>query len=155
NAVYSFRTFWDGRASNIFTGWTPFGDSDRRAHVLVDTDRGLVSVNVRIENASLASQAVGPPLDPGEMSYGGRTWPMLGRKMIGARPLAAQQVAPDDSVLGAYANPDGKGLAPRYTYLSLIHDAFPPEYWQSGSLVDAGGVTLGRRLRAPGGDGFY
>jgi cytochrome c peroxidase len=155
NAVYSFRTFWDGRASNIFTGWTPFGDSDRRAHVLVDTDRGLVSVNIRIEKASLASQAVGPPLDPGEMSYGGRSWPMLGRKMIGARPLAVQQVAPDDSVLGPYANPSGRGLAPRFTYLSLIHDAFRPEYWQSASLVDAGGVTLGRRLRAPGGDGFY
>jgi len=28
NAVFNFRNFWDGRASNIFTGMTPFGDSD-------------------------------------------------------------------------------------------------------------------------------
>src|SRR5262245_55052507 len=83
NSVYTFRNFWDGRASNIFSGWTPFGDSDPRALVLLDTDGGLVKIKVRIENASLASQAVGPPLDAGEMSYGGRTWPTLGRKMIG------------------------------------------------------------------------
>ena len=31
NSVYTFRNFWDGRASNIFTGWTPFGDADTRA----------------------------------------------------------------------------------------------------------------------------
>jgi len=28
NAVFNFRNFWDGRASNVFTGATPFGDSD-------------------------------------------------------------------------------------------------------------------------------
>ncbi len=155
NSVYTFRSFWDGRASNIFSGWTPFGDADPRAQVLVDTDRGLVSVKVRIENASLASQAVGPPLDAGEMSYGGRTWPLLGRKMIGARPLALQRVAPDDSVLGPYAGVAGRGLAPEHTYLSLVHAAFQPEYWRSLSLVDPGGVTLGRRLRESGEAGFY
>jgi cytochrome c peroxidase len=68
NSVYTFRNFWDGRASDIFSGWTPFGDSDPRALVLLDTDGGLVKIRVRIENASLASQAVGPPLDAGEMS---------------------------------------------------------------------------------------
>jgi cytochrome c peroxidase len=155
NSVYAFRTFWDGRASNIFSGWTPFGESDPRAHVLVDTDQGLVKIELRIQNAALASQAVGPPLDAGEMSYSGRTWPLLGRKMLGARPLALQTVAPDDSVLGPYANVTGRGLTPDQTYLSLIHAAFQPEYWRSGSLLDEGGVTLGRRLREPGGSGFY
>ena len=28
NAVFNVRNFWDGRASNIFTGFTRFGDSD-------------------------------------------------------------------------------------------------------------------------------
>jgi len=150
NAVYNFRNFWDGRASDVFSGWTPFGESDPRAHVLLDTDRGLVKIQVRIANASLASQAVGPPLDAGEMSYGGRTWALLGRKLAGAEPLAVQHVAPDDSVLGPYANGTGTGLTPRLTYLSLIQRAFQPEYWQSAFLVDEGGVTLGRRLREPG-----
>src|SRR5215831_3814898 len=34
NSVFNFRNFWDGRASNIFTGLTPFGNSDPRANVL-------------------------------------------------------------------------------------------------------------------------
>jgi cytochrome c peroxidase len=155
NSVYTFRNFWDGRASDIFSGWTPFGDSDPRALVLLDTDGGLVKIRVRIENASLASQAVGPPLDAGEMSYGGRTWPALGRKMIGERPLALQKVAPDDGVLGPYASGTGRGLAPEHTYLSLIRAAFQPEFWRSASLVDPGGVTLGQALREPGGPDFY
>jgi hypothetical protein len=46
-------------------------------------------------------------------------------------------------------------LTPRLTYLSLIQRAFQPEYWQSAFLVDEGGVTLGGRLREPGGTGFY
>lgn len=155
NAVYAFRTFWDGRASNIFSGWTPFGDADPRANVIVDTDRGLVKVALRIDHASLASQAVGPPLDAGEMSYGGRTWPLLGRKMLDARPLERQKVAPDDSVLGPYASPSGSGFRPEHSYASLICAAFQPEYWRSESLLDAGGVTLGRRLREPGGSELY
>jgi hypothetical protein len=64
-------------------------------------------------------------------------------------------VASDDSVLGAYAGAGGRGLAPEHTYLSLIHAAFQPEYWRSASLVDAGGVTLGLRLRGPGEAGLY
>ena len=74
NAVFMFRNFWDGRASDVFTGATPFGESDSDAHVLVDAARGLSRQPVRIERASLASQAVGPPLDGREMSYRGRSW---------------------------------------------------------------------------------
>src|SRR6185503_9839280 len=109
---------------------TPFGESDPRAHVLVDTDHGLVAEKLRIDHASLASQAVGPPLDAGEMSYLGRTWPWLGRKMLAARPLALQRVAPDDSVLGGYASRTGRGLAPEHTYVTLIRAAFRDEYWK-------------------------
>ena len=139
NAVYNFRNFWDGRASDEFTGWTPFGAADDRPNVLVDTDQGLVATKVRIARSSLASQAVGPPLDAGEMSYQGRTWPRLGRKMQGALPLALQQVSPDDSVLGVYANDTVPGLRPAHSYLSLIRAAFQPEFWRSMDRVDEKG----------------
>ena len=68
-------------------------------------------MKVRIENASLASQAVGPPNNNLEMSYDGRTWPKLGKKMLSLSPLAKQRVAPDDSVLGPLANQGGRTLA--------------------------------------------
>jgi len=155
NAVFNVRNFWDGRASDVFTGWTPFGDADTRPNVVVDTSRGLVAERRRIEKASLASQAVGPPLDAGEMSYDGRTWPWLGRKMLNAQPLALQRVAPDDSVLGPYASRDGRGLRSEYTYQSLVRTAFQPEYWRFPSLVDESGADLGRVLREPGGPGFH
>ena len=131
NAAHYFRTFWDGRASNVFTGRTPFGDSDSKPNLLVERDGQLVAEALRIENASLASQAVGPPVDDVEMSDPGRTWPMLGRKMLAARPLARQLVAPDDSVLGPLANRNGRGLASKDTYFALVRAAFRPEYWKS------------------------
>ena len=137
NAARYFRTFWDGRASNVFTGRTPFGDSDPRPNLLVDRDGRLVAEAVRIENASLASQAVAPPVDDVEMAYPGRTWPMLGRKMLAARPLARQVVAPDDSVLGPFANRTGRGFASKDTYLALVRAAFRPEYWRSPGGVSA------------------
>lgn len=137
NAVHYFRTFWDGRGSNVFTGRTPFGDSDPTPNLLADRDGRLVAEPLRIEAASLASQAVGPPVDDVEMSYPGRTWPMVGRKMLAARPLARQRVAPDDSILGAVANRTGRGLASRLTYLALVRAAFRPEYWKSSAGVNA------------------
>jgi cytochrome c peroxidase len=155
NAVFSFRGFWDGRASDVFTGLTPFGESDPRAHTLVDTERGLAKIQVRVGQASLASQAVGPPVDTAEMSYRGRTWPWLGRKMLNATPLALQKVAHDDSVLGPYVSPEGWGLAKGHTYRALIRAAFQPEYWRSSLLVDETGATFGQRVREPGGRGFY
>ena len=111
NSVYSFRLFWDGRASSIFTGRTPFGTSDPGAHLLVDRDGALAPEKVSIARAGLASQAMEPPLDEREMSYRGRTWPMVGQRMLSARPLALQAVAPDDSVLGPYAKAGGRGFA--------------------------------------------
>lgn len=122
NSVYTFRNFWDGRAGNIFT-----------AQALADAAGKLTPVDLRIENSSLASQALGPPMDAGEMSYRGRTWPMLGRKMLDARPLALQRVAADDSVLGPYASRTGPGLAAEHTYVTLIRAAFRDEYWKAGS----------------------
>jgi cytochrome c peroxidase len=136
NAAYNVRHFWDGRAGDIFTGRTAFGDADTAANVLVNRNGALVRERLRIEQSGLASQAVEPPLDAGEMSYRGRTWPMLGKKLLGARPLAEQQVAPEDSVLGRYANPQGRGLSSPLTYLALVRQAFQPEYWTSPEIVD-------------------
>ncbi|MBD2487672.1 cytochrome-c peroxidase [Aulosira sp. FACHB-615] len=63
NAVFNFRNFWDGRAQNIFNGVNGFGARDPEALVLkASTPRRLEDVQVRLNNSSLASQAVGPPL---------------------------------------------------------------------------------------------
>ena len=148
NSVFNLRNFWDGRASDIFSGLTPFGESDTRANALVVANGLLAPQKIRIENSSLASQAVGPPLSNIEMSYDGRTWPKLGKRMLVLRPLALQKVAADDSVLGALANPDGRGLLAEHTYLSLIQRAFQPEYWDSTELADAAGQALGRQAPA-------
>jgi len=137
--VFNVRKFFDGRASDIFTGRTPFGDSDPRANALAVSDGQLAPEMVRLTNSSLASQAVAPPMNTVEMSYYGRTWPILGKKLLAARPLATQNVASDDSVLGAYVNTGGRGLDMSYTYLSLVQAAFQPAYWDSTQLVDETG----------------
>ncbi len=72
----------------------------------------------------------------GEMSYDGRTWPLLGRKLLAASPLAKQVVSTDDSVLGGFANASGNGLQPGYTYGALIQTAFQPEYWNTPVPAD-------------------
>ena len=101
NAVFFDRSFWDGRANHYFNGVNPFGDLDPAARVLKVTASGdFEPVRIRLNNAALASQAVGPPNSDVEMSWNGRTFAELGRKMLSLRPLAQQFVAADDSVLG-------------------------------------------------------
>jgi hypothetical protein len=95
NAVFNFRNFWDGRASSAFNGENPFGHRDPNAGIWVrQAGGGLAKVPVALENSSLASQAVGPPMSETEMSCAGRTWPDLGRKMLSLMPLAKQKVDP-------------------------------------------------------------
>lgn len=68
NAVFNFRNLWDGKAQNTFNGVNALGRRDKRAFVLqAPTKRQLKDVRVRINNASLASQAVGPPLNSFEI----------------------------------------------------------------------------------------
>ena len=136
NAVYNVRNFWDGRASNIFTGATPFGDSDTGLHALVVRSGTLQREAVRVQNASLASQASGPVLSGVEMSWAGRVWPQLGRKLLSLPPLARQAVSTTDSVLGAMAKPGENGLLPEWSYATLIQAAFRPEYYNSAEQVD-------------------
>jgi cytochrome c peroxidase len=131
NAVFNARNFWDGRARNTFTGLTPFGASDTRANVLAWRNNQLVEEHVSATNASLASQAVGPPTNSVEMSYDGLTWPTLGQRILAQRPLSQQRVSTDDSVLGSLANAEGRGLRPGLSYGDLVQQAFAPEYWQA------------------------
>jgi cytochrome c peroxidase len=129
NAVFNVRNFWDGRASNIFNGVTPGGDTDATASVQAWRDGHLVTERVRLENSSLASQAVGPVLNEIEMSYTGRNFAKVAEKLLTLRPLGRQAVSAEDSVLGAYADASGIGLAAEHSYRRLIETAFEPAYW--------------------------
>ena len=63
NAVFNFRNFWDGRAQDIFNGANGLGLRDPEVKIFKATNpRQLEPVPVRLNNSSLASQAVGPPL---------------------------------------------------------------------------------------------
>ena len=142
NAVFNLRNFWDGRANDVFNAVTPFGTADNRARVLVSGAGGLAPEAVRLNVSSLASQAVGPPLNALEMSFDGRAWVHLGRKMLTLAPLARQVMAPDDSVLGRVANLAGAGLRPEVSYGALIRAAFQPAYWSSPAVVDSDGRVI-------------
>jgi cytochrome c peroxidase len=146
NAAFNLRNFWDGRASNLFTGFTPFGASDSRSAVMAVGRDGVAPEPVRMDNASLASQAVGPPLNGIEMSYDGRQWPHLGRKMVSLVPLARQVVASDDRVLGPMANPGGLGLQSQYSYDALVRAAFRPAYWDANQVIDIEGRLVNTTL---------
>jgi cytochrome c peroxidase len=141
NAVFNVRNFWDGRANNTFSVFTPFGNSDPSSNVVVESNGSLRAVKEHIENSSLASQSVGPPNNGVEMSSAGRTWPKLGKKMLSLTPLAGQRVHPQDSVLAAYASNSGTGLG--VSYASLIQLAFVPKYWSSNRQVDGTGADIG------------
>ncbi|MBI2859927.1 MAG: hypothetical protein HYX91_00280 [Chloroflexi bacterium] len=138
NAVFNFTNFWDGRANFVFNGENPFGPADTNAGVWFnDPVEGLVKRPVRLEFASLASQATGPPMDSTEMSAAGRTFPELGRKLLNVTPLGKQVVSHDDSVLGGLANsavtPGAKGL--HMSYGDLIKGAFKDKLWSSDNLT--------------------
>jgi cytochrome c peroxidase len=147
NAVFNYSNFWDGRANNIFNGENPLGPLDQQAGVWLDENGALVKQKIALRNASLASQATGPPLNSVEMSYAGRTFPQLGRKLLSLPPLAGQMVHPRDSVLGglsrAVLQADGTlsgapGLVPGASYAELIREAFDPRYWSSSQATAEG-----------------
>ena len=143
NSVFYERQFWDGRATRIFNGFTVTGLASEAPGVLMTSEDGasLERHRVRMDRASLASQAVGPILDHLEMSYAGRTWPVLARKLLTLPALALQRVAEDDSVLGSMArNGDGaKGLRDEFSYRVLLEAAFEPRFWNSSIRVNASG----------------
>ena len=123
NAVFSVRAFWDGRAQRLF----------ELPAVQVSRDGVVQSEAVRLDNSALASQAVGPIMDHLEMSYEGRTWPLLAKKLLSLRPLGLQRISVNDSVLGLMAQAGGRGLDDRYTYRGMIERAFAPRFWEAGT----------------------
>jgi cytochrome c peroxidase len=138
NAVFNFNNFWDGRAHFMFNGVNPFGPLDPSAGVWFNNAGILAKQPVAIQFASLASQATGPPLDDTEMSFHGRTFPELGRKLLNLTPLGKQLVHPNDSVLGPLSNAvllpngtitGGNGLRPNYS--QMIKDAFQNSLWEN------------------------
>jgi cytochrome c peroxidase len=146
NSAFNKRQFWDGRANNTFNGVGVFGQrdiaGDPNLRLILATEGGSPVLGaLSLENASLASQAVGPPLSSIEMSCAGRTFAELGRKISRITPLAGQHIDPTDSVLGGVANLDGPGFVPGYSYSWLIQQAFDPRYWSvPGKFRIAGGA---------------
>jgi len=141
NAVFNHRNFFNGRAQPEFNGLNPFGSRDTAARVWVINSLGNpVQTYIRIQNASLASQAVGPVLNDVEMSAAGRAFPDVGKKMLKLKPLGLQKVDAKDSVLGKLADTKaGKGL--KTTYTALIQKAFQPKWWNSTQTVAVGGKS--------------
>jgi cytochrome c peroxidase len=165
-AAFNFDNFWDGRARFAFNGGSVFGPADPTPHIFINTDLATSGAGeftgatmghlrpdlldpleeefdpevagqpVRMKFSSLGSQAVGPPLSDFEMSFAGRNWAKIGKKLLqgdpgvfdpaliealgnGAPqqdgtdressvvPLANQLVAVDDSRLGEFSNQGG------------------------------------------------
>jgi cytochrome c peroxidase len=142
NAVFNHRQFWDGRARNVFNGVNGLGDDDPDARVYRAADPDAPRpVRVRLTDSSLASQAVMPVGSAVEMAAEGRDTrhvsgkflrgaQEVGRRVRRLRPLATQQVHPDDGVLGPLSRFPQPGL--RVTrYDTLIARAFRPEWWRA------------------------
>ena len=159
-AAFFFDNFWDGRARHDSNGGSPFGAADPQFHVFINNgnagnhprgatngdfrgeliveDPEIAEQPVRIRFSSLGSLATGPALSDFEMSFVGRNWPKLGKKLLqtGVTPLANQLVDPNDSVLGPFSNqrnvvggaitnPGRPGL--NVNYRQLIRAAFRRE----------------------------
>lgn len=141
NAVFNQRNFWDGRAMDTFNGVSPFGRRDTSARVWKSTfGWDLSSTTVTLDNASLASQAVGPALSAFEMSAAGKTFQDLGRRVLVQRPLALQRIHPEDSVFAGKIHSSGQGLSAA-NYSELIKAAFQPAWWQSTAKVASSGLA--------------
>lgn len=127
NAIFNHRNFWDGRANNEFNGVSAFGPRDKNAKIWVVNNGKLQSQKIALRNASLASQALAPPTDMIEMSCGGRTFRDVAKKLLPLKPLANQEIHPEDSVLATLRDPSGLGLTNNYE--ALVKKAFNPAYW--------------------------
>lgn len=138
NSVFYHRNFWDGRANNLFSGVGVFGRRDIRndpaARLLVLKPDGSVALqNVRLDNASTASQAVGPLLSDFEMSCTSRAFADIGRKMMAQQALKLQAVHVEDSLFGV-GSPIGdivsaSRIGLKYTYADMIRQSFAKRFW--------------------------
>jgi len=149
NVGFNYRNFWDGRANNIFNGSTPWGDRDTSAGVWVKTGtRSVAKQPLHLENSSLASLAMGPPLNATEMSCRGRNLAALGRKLLLRKPLQNQKVHHQDSVFAPLnlTSSTSADLKPglNTTYKALITKAFNQKYWSYTGLGPFGAPALGQ-----------
>jgi cytochrome c peroxidase len=151
NAVLNFANFWDGRANNTFNGQNPFGIQDPNATVFVLQQNGTIaSQRIALPNGSLASQALGPPLNPFEMSFGNpdaknaRTFAEVGKKLLrGVNPiipLNKQLVDKTDSVLGSLSSFPAHGL--NVNYRQLVTVAFDPKFWNYKGTLQLTGTNV-------------
>lgn len=154
NSAFNYDNFWDGRARHDFNGGSVFGASDPQSHVIVDAGGGLQQTRQIIRFASIASQMLGPALSEFEMSFRGRNWAKIGKKMLQGdgtsaqpevTPLAGQLVSTSDSALGPFSNQGGSqcqtlgrptasgrpGLC--VSYREMIEQAFFPQLWANTS----------------------
>lgn len=131
NAVFNHRNFWDGRANFHFNGRNPFGPRDPDARVWKYSGSKLESVAILLDNASLASQAVGPVESVLEMAAHHRNFLHVGRKLLLTTPLLHQTVAATDSALGPYARstPTSPRTGLKVGYTDLIKRAFDERWW--------------------------
>jgi cytochrome c peroxidase len=169
-AQFNFDNFWDGRARHDDNGGSVFGPSDPQSHVFVDQGSGtLTATRQLIKFTSIASLAKGPALSKFEMSFDGRNWAKIGKKLLqaGVTPLANQLVDPTDSVMGPYSNQNGSACAslpntdrsPQggpatnlgagvpglcITYQALIRHAYYPALHQNANQHLVGCYTDGR-----------
>jgi len=150
NDIFNHRNFWDGRANNIFNGSSTWGDRDPTAGIWVKTGvRSVVKQRLHLENSSLASLAMGPPLNPSEMSCRGRNLAAIGRKLLMRKPLQNQKVHPEDSHFAKVPNlilSTASGFKPglNTTYKGMITKAFNPKYWSYSSLGPFGAPASGQ-----------
>jgi hypothetical protein len=157
NAVFSDRLFHDGRAESTFNGFSIFGDADKREVIhrrrvtqVVDADGKIVKdlvdivpVHIALTRAALASQAVGPIVNEVEMSYFGRQFPNLAKKLLGTKVLGYQTIDADDSLLKDW----DVGKTGKLKYEDLIQRAFRREWWGRGGCRETrhGAPTVARR----------
>ncbi len=153
NAAYNHRNFWDGRANNEFNGLSPFGSRDSTPGVFINKNGTLIRQPLKLKNASLASQAVGPVDSDFEMACRSRQFADVGRKLLSRSPLSFQRIAPDDSVLSSLPQLIGtQSILARSlpstknsigTYSQLIKIAFAPEYWNGNCNDQCGKPNAG------------
>jgi cytochrome c peroxidase len=140
NAAFNHRNFWDGRANNIFNGVDAFGQRNTAARVLEANGGSVMPVQIALQNSSLASQAMAPPLADFETSCANRIFAKIGKKLLSVQPLGLQKVHKKDSVLGPYrAAPRGLNT----DYQTLIEAAISDRFWNSDKLFDAAKNEIG------------
>ncbi len=136
NAIFNLVNFWDGRAHNVFNGVDPFGplNPDARIHEwngATISPFNMMTPDTVLINSSAASQAVGPPLSDVEMSWKGRSWAKLGRKLLSLQPLAKQVVHPADSIFGELGLVDADGTGLNTTYANMIRQVYNNRFWSA------------------------